>query len=527
MREFDAGQFDIAVIGAGHAGIEAALAAARLGLETVCLTINLDAVGNMPCNPAIGGTGKGHLVRELDALGGEMARAADRACIQYRMLNRAKGPAVWSLRAQADRRKYQQVMKHTLERQEHLTLRQAEAVALRTENGRVTGVFQTLPARYAALPVLDYGHRLILPGMSDLHVHAPQFAFRGLGMDMELLEWLNTYTFPEESKYKDLDYAERAYGSFASHLLRSTTTRAAIFATIHVPATELLMQKLDAMGLECFVGKVNMNRNSPVYLREISTNQALRDTERWICETKARYAHVRPILTPRFIPSCTDDLMFGLARLRVKYDLPVQSHLSENYSEIAWIRELCPRSKNYGDAYEQFGMFGGGYPCIMAHCVHSNEDEQALMQKNGVFIAHSPESNMNLASGVAPINKFLDNGLQVGLATDVAGGSHESLLRAMTHAIQASKLRWRLYDQDVKPLSFDRAFYLATMGGGAFFGKVGSFLDGYEFDAVVLGDAALDHPQELSVRARLERAAYLADDRNLTAKFVAGQKILG
>ena len=395
------------------------------------------------------------------------------------------------------------------------------------ENGRVTGVFQTLPARYAALPVLDYGHRLILPGMSDLHVHAPQFAFRGLGMDMELLEWLNTYTFPEESKYKDLDYAERAYGSFASHLLRSTTTRAAIFATIHVPATELLMQKLDAMGLECFVGKVNMNRNSPVYLREISTNQALRDTERWICETKARYAHVRPILTPRFIPSCTDDLMFGLARLRVKYDLPVQSHLSENYSEIAWIRELCPRSKNYGDAYEQFGMFGGGYPCIMAHCVHSNEDEQALMQKNGVFIAHSPESNMNLASGVAPINKFLDNGLQVGLATDVAGGSHESLLRAMTHAIQASKLRWRLYDQDVKPLSFDRAFYLATMGGGTFFGKVGSFMDGYEFDAVVLDDAALDHPQELSVRARLERAAYLADDRNLTAKFVAGQKILG
>ena len=140
MREFDAGQFDIAVIGAGHAGIEAALAAARLGLETVILTINLDAVGNMPCNPAIGGTGKGHLVRELDALGGEMARAADRACIQYRMLNRAKGPAVWSLRAQADRRLYQQVMKHTLERQENLTLRQAEVTELRCEDGHVSAV---------------------------------------------------------------------------------------------------------------------------------------------------------------------------------------------------------------------------------------------------------------------------------------------------------------------------------------------------------------------------------------------------
>ena len=140
MREFHGGSYDVAVIGAGHAGIEAALAAARMGMETVCLTVSLDAVGNMPCNPAIGGTGKGHLVRELDALGGEMARAADRACIQYRMLNRGKGPAVWSLRAQADRRRYQQIMKHTLELQPHLTLRQAEVTELRCEDGHVTAV---------------------------------------------------------------------------------------------------------------------------------------------------------------------------------------------------------------------------------------------------------------------------------------------------------------------------------------------------------------------------------------------------
>ena len=147
---YNAGSCDVAVIGAGHAGIEAALAAARLGLQTILFTINMDAVGNMPCNPAIGGTGKGHLVRELDALGGEMGVAADKACIQYRMLNRGKGPAVHSLRAQADRRKYQQVMKHTLEQQEHLQLKQAQIVKVLTENGKVTGVQTQLGAIYDA-----------------------------------------------------------------------------------------------------------------------------------------------------------------------------------------------------------------------------------------------------------------------------------------------------------------------------------------------------------------------------------------
>ena len=149
MTNYHAGQFDIAVIGAGHAGIEAALASARLGLETIVFTINLDAVGNMPCNPAIGGTGKGHLVREIDALGGEMAKAADRACIQYRMLNRGKGPAVWSLRAQADRRRYQEVMKHTLELQESLWVKQAEVTEILTEDGAVSGVVTATGAVYA------------------------------------------------------------------------------------------------------------------------------------------------------------------------------------------------------------------------------------------------------------------------------------------------------------------------------------------------------------------------------------------
>ena len=187
MNCYHAGSCDIAVIGAGHAGIEAALAAARLGVNTILFTINLDAVGNMPCNPAIGGTGKGHLVRELDALGGEMAKAADRACIQYRMLNRGKGPAVHSLRAQADRRTYQQVMKHTLEKTEHLTLRQAEVVDIRTENGRVSQVvlrtaLGTLEVQGKDLQLktlsLDGGQVAVDGHISALYYEEPREPFR-------------------------------------------------------------------------------------------------------------------------------------------------------------------------------------------------------------------------------------------------------------------------------------------------------------------------------------------------------------
>lgn len=404
-------------------------------------------------------------------------------------------------------------------------IRILENAYLVCEDGLCAGVFQELPERYAALPLTDYGDQLIIPGMTDLHIHAPQFAFRGLGMDMELLDWLNTYTFPEESKYAAPEYAERAYEQFAAHMRRSATTRACVFATIHVPATELLMDKLEATGLVSYVGKVNMNRNSPDYLCETSVAQALADTEQWICQTKERYANTKPILTPRFIPSCTDELMRGLRGLREKYDLPVQSHLSENFGEIAWVQELCPTSKFYGDAYESFRMFGGDHRCIMAHCVHSGQEEMELLKKNGVFIAHSPLSNSNLSSGVAPISKYLAEGLEVGLASDVAGGETENLFASMAGALRASKLRWRLLDQEVKPLTVDQVFYLATLGGGRFFGKVGSFEAGYEFDALVLDDTALDHPQELSTRARLERCFYLADDRQLAAKYVCGAKL--
>ncbi len=392
--------------------------------------------------------------------------------------------------------------------------------------GICQGVFPVIPEGFQGLPVTDYGDRLIIPGMTDLHLHAPQFAFRGLGMDMELLDWLNTYTFPEEAKYADRSYAELAYRGFVDALVHSVTTRAAIFATIHPEATLGLMDLLERSGLRTFVGKVNMDRNCPDCVREPDLDTALQNTEQWIQEAESRFSRTKPILTPRFIPTCSDALMEGLKALQFRYKLPVQSHLSENFGEIAWVRELSPAADNYGDAYHRFGLFGGDHPCIMAHCVHSSEEELELIHRNGVIIAHSPESNMNLASGVAPVSRYLELGLRVGLASDMAGGSSLCMLRAMMHAIQASKLRWRLLDHSVRPLSFEQAFYLATVGGGSFFGKVGRFAEGYDFDAVVLDDSSLFHPQPLDLRNRLERAVYLGNAQNIYTKYVAGKQIL-
>ncbi len=392
-------------------------------------------------------------------------------------------------------------------------------------DGLVEGVYQTLPFKLGGNPIHDYGDRLIIPGLVDLHLHAPQYPFRGLGMDMELLEWLETNTFPEESKYKDLEYAKKAYTIFADDMRRSATTRACIFGTIHRPATLLLMDLMEKTGLATYVGKVNMDRNSPEYLCE-ETQESAVETLEWIKDVlHKKYENTRPILTPRFTPSCTDELMEELKKLQMRYGLPLHSHLSENRSEVEWVRELCPWSEFYGDAYDRFGLFGADCPTIMAHCVYSDDKEIARMKENGVFIAHCPESNMNVSSGIAPVRRFLQEGLNVGIGSDVAAGSTQNLFRAMTHAIQASKLRWRLVDDEQTPLTLEEVFYLATKGGGAFFGRVGSFEKGCEFDAVVLDDSRLKHPQPLDIRSRLERMLYLADDREIKAKYVKGKEI--
>ena len=400
-------------------------------------------------------------------------------------------------------------------------------------DGLSRGIFHTLPEEYKRLPLYDYGDSLIFPGMVDLHVHAPQYAFRGMCMDLELMDWLNRYTFPEEEKYENLEYAERAYGIFVDALKNGATTRACIFATRHRFATELLMKLMEDSGLVSYVGKVNMDREASEALTEYSADISAYTTFGFINAVKDKFNNTKPILTPRFIPCCTDKLMEELREIQMAYGIPVQSHLSESKGEIDFVKFLRPNNPFYGDSYNDYDLFGKNddintdVKTVMAHCVWSTDEEVELMRKNRVFVAHCPASNMNLTSGIAPTRKYLDLGLNIGLGSDVAGGHSDSIFRAITDAIQVSKMYFRMVDESCKPLVFSEAFYLATKGGGAFFGKVGSFEEGYEFDAVVMDDGILPHPQSLNLAERMERAVYLGlDEKNITAKYVAGRKII-
>ena len=400
-------------------------------------------------------------------------------------------------------------------------------------DGVSKGVFDVLPEEYASLPLYDYGDALIFPGMVDLHVHAPQYAFRGMCMDLELMDWLNRYTFPEEEKYEDLNYAAKAYGMFVEALKVGATTRSCIFATRHRYATELLMQMMEDSGLISYVGKVNMDREASEALTEDSADISAYTTFGWINAVKDKFVRTKPILTPRFIPCCTDKLMEELREIQMAYGIPVQSHLSESKGEIDFVKSLRPENDFYGDSYNAYDLFGKNddidtdVKTVMAHCVWSTDEEVEMMRQNGVFVAHCPASNMNLTSGIAPIRKYLDLGLRIGLGSDVAGGHSASIFRAVTDAIQVSKMYFRMVDENYKPLVFSEAFFLATKGGGAFFGQVGSFEEGYEFDAVVLDDSVLPHPQSLNLAERMERAVYLGlDEKKVTAKIVAGRKIL-
>ena len=394
------------------------------------------------------------------------------------------------------------------------------------ENDNIVGVYDEFPEEYKNCPLEDFGDKVIIPGLVDLHVHAPQFVVRGVGLDMELLDWLNTYIFCTECKFADPEYARTIYSRVAKDFVKQGTTRIVIFATIHNEATKILMEEFEKCGVTAYVGKVNMDRNSPDYLVE-TTENSVNDTIKFIEETGDKYKYIKPIITPRFTPTCTPELMTELGKMARKYNVPVQSHLSENQGEIAWVKELEPECNYYLDAYKKYDMFGNGVNTVMAHCVHMSDDEIKAMKDCGVFVAHCPESNNNLSSGISPIRKMMDAGVKIGLGSDIAGGYELSIFKVMCEALQVSKLKW-LYDgKEGQFLSVAEAFYLGTTGGAEFFGHKGGFGIGDPLHALVIDDTDLKYDRTLvdTPEERIERIIHLADDRNIVARYSNGRAI--
>lgn len=390
------------------------------------------------------------------------------------------------------------------------------------QNGVIVHVGTSLPR---PLPpeaeVIDFGDCLVIPAMNDMHVHASQYRNQGISMDLELLTWLNTYTFPEEAKFADTNYARRIYRRFIHDLWRMGTMRAAVFATIHHESTRLLMKLFQEAGMGAVVGKVCMDRNCPEELCE-TVREAIRANEALIAEFNDPQGLVRPIITPRFIPSCSPEMLKACGQLASKHGIAVQSHLSENRKEIETVKSIEPSSTCYGDAYLRYNLFGQT-PTLMAHCVYSSDEEIELMRRQGVMAVHCPTSNLNLSSGMAAMRTLIERDVRVALGSDISGGHDLNMFRVIVYAIQVSKAIKAV--QGIEPqLSLPEAFWCATKSAGSFFGKVGSFEPGYEFDALVIDDHELNF-DHYTLEQRLERFIYLGDERNIIHRFCRGKEI--
>ena len=387
--------------------------------------------------------------------------------------------------------------------------------------GVIEGVFETLPERYQNAQLADYGDALIMQSFCDMHLHAPQYPMLGMGMDLPLLDWLNTYTFRTESRFADPDYARMHYRKLSERLVGNGTTRVCMFSSLHTDATLILMEELERAGICGYVGKVNMDRNSPEYYCE-TTEESKRETLRWL-DACDRFTRIRPMLTPRFTPSCSNELMAWLGKLANDRNLPVQSHLSENTSEIELVHSLHPDCAQYWETYDKYGLFKSD--TLMAHCVYSDAREREAIKSHGVTVVHCADSNTNIASGIAPVKTMLDEGLKVTLGSDIAGGANLSMLNVIQMSIRASKNKRIESDWTIPFLSVAEGYYLGTTAGALYFGDKPGFRKGDKLHAVVIDDREYPDTERLTMRERFDRAVYIAESKDIVAVYGEGKRL--
>ncbi|KAH8667539.1 guanine deaminase [Tricladium varicosporioides] len=384
--------------------------------------------------------------------------------------------------------------------------------------------------------------QFFFPGFIDTHIHASQYPNAGIFGKTTLLDWLNKYTFPMESSLASLPKAKTVYTRCIERTLSHGTTTAAYYATISVPSTNLLADLCLSHGQRAFIGRCCMDTLSPDFYRDESPESSIADTKatiEYIKKIDPDNNLVTAIITPRFAPSCTSELMHGLGALQKETNLPVQTHISENKNEIELVKKLFPDSKHYTDVYNSHGLLCS--KTILAHGVHLSEDEVDMIIDRKAKISHCPASNSAITSGTAKIRWLLQKGVEVGLGTDMSGGYSPSILEAIRQAALVSRHVAMSGDDEAK-LSIEEVLFLGTKGGAQVVGladKIGSFEVGKEWDAQLIGLGSVDETEVGGVKDeggvdifgwetwddRVAKWVYNGDDRNTLAVWVKGRLV--
>lgn len=391
-----------------------------------------------------------------------------------------------------------------------------------TDEGLIEGVYADLPELLSNIPVEDFGNQMLIPGFTDLHLHPNQFPDNGLGYDFELMPWIDNYAAKSESYYLVEDKAKSIFSCFTKQLLKNGITRSVQFGPISQKTTELLFDAMGKTGLGAYIGKNNKDYHAFGEAAE-TAEESIRATHELIDNYGYKYPLLKYILTPSFVPGCSEEVMRWVGEKARKLNLPVQTHLDENRGEIEQVMKRFPDCYDYGNVYEIMDMFDAKIPTVMAHCIFTNEREIAMLRDKNVYVAHCPHSNFNLTSGVMPLRRYLDEGIHVGIGSDISAGHTLNMFDNMRAVLSGSRYRSVLYGE--KELSATETFYLATRGGGEFFGNVGSFEAGFVFDALLVDDDSVPDFRGCSLKERLERLIYLGDDRQIKKVFCNGKEL--
>jgi guanine deaminase len=378
--------------------------------------------------------------------------------------------------------------------------------------------------------VVDFGDKVITPGLIDTHVHLPQYDV--VAMDgYERPEWLNNYIFPAEKRFESTEVAREASARFFTDLKANGTTTACVYGTVHKDSTDVAFEEARRSGLRIFMGKVMMDQNSPEFLQE-KTAESLETSEelckKWHRKERGKLNYV---FTPRFAPMCSLDLMKQVSKLAMKHDAYIQTHLSEYRGELRLVKALFPNYRNYTHVYESANLLTR--KTIMAHCIYLDDDELSMLRKYSTKVAHCPSSNFFLKSGIFNAARITDAGLDVGLGSDAGGGPNLSMLREMCNACYTSKVNYILSEGKSNSIDSTFAFYLATMGGAKVLGLehvVGNFSIGKEADFIVVDADKIDPLKNSKGRKGKEMLSQLVhrgDDRVVSATYVQGVKVHG